>query len=71
MKLVGIKILKYLGFRAAPVLTFYNHTQNTSGKLYFLCKTAHYGKNSISFFQQFFANVDKIFILRGRLGTRL
>ena len=35
-----------------------------------LCEIAHYGKSSISFFQQFFANFDKILILGGRLGTK-
>ena len=33
--------------------------------------TAHYGKSSISIFQQFFASTDNIFILGVRLGTRL
>ena len=32
---------------------------------------AHYGKNLISVFQQFFASVDKIIILAERLGTTL
>ena len=37
----------------------------------FSCKTEHYGKSSISIFQQFFASIDTIFILGGKLGTRL
>ena len=37
----------------------------------FSCETARYGKGSISIFQQFFASIDKVFILGGRLGTRL
>ena len=32
---------------------------------------AHYRKYLISVFQQFFASVDKIFLLGGRLGTGL
>ena len=37
----------------------------------FSCKTAHYGKSLISVFQKFFASVNKIFLLAGRLSTRL
>ena len=37
----------------------------------FYVKQAHYGKSSISIFQYFIANIDKVFILGGRLGTRL
>ena len=32
---------------------------------------AQYGKNLISFFQQFTASIKTIFSLGGRLGTRL
>ena len=32
---------------------------------------AHYGKSLISAFQEFVARINKIFILAGRLGTRL
>ena len=35
------------------------------------CEIAHCGKSSISIFEQFFTCIDKIFILGGRLGTRL
>ena len=52
-------------------LASYNHSQNIRDKLHFSCETAHYGKSSISIFQQLFASIDKIFILGGRLGTRL
>ena len=31
----------------------------------------HYGKSLISIFQEFFASIDKMFNLGGRLGTRL
>ena len=31
----------------------------------------HYGKSLISVFREFFASINKIFILAGRLGTRL
>ena len=36
-----------------------------------LCEIAHYGKSLISVFQRFFATINKIFILAGRLSTRL
>ena len=52
-------------------LASYNHSQNIRDKLHFSCETAHYGKSSISIFQQLFASIDKIFVLGGRLGTRL
>ena len=32
---------------------------------------AHYGKSLISVFQEFFTSLNKIFILAGRLGTRI
>ena len=32
---------------------------------------AHYGKGSISGFQEFFASIHKIFVLRIKLDTRL
>ena len=32
---------------------------------------AKYGKVLISIFQQFFASINKVFILDGRLGSRL
>ena len=35
------------------------------------CEIAKYGKAFISIFQQCFASINKIFILRGGLGTRL
>ena len=38
---------------------------------YFPCEIAHYQKSLISVFQQFFASINKIFILAERLGTRL
>ena len=37
----------------------------------FLCEIAHYRKSLISVFQEFFASINKVFILAGRLGTRL
>ena len=37
----------------------------------FLCEIGHYGKSSISVFQKTFAGIEKIFILGGRLGTKL
>ena len=40
-------------------------------QLSFPCEIAHYGRNLISVFQEFFAGIDKSYILAGRLGTRL
>ena len=34
-------------------------------------RIAHYGRSLISAFQEFFASVNKTFILAGRLDTRL
>ena len=34
-------------------------------------KIDHYQKSLISVFQEFFASINKIFILAGRLGTSL
>ena len=48
-----------------------NHSQKNYGKLWFSCKIAHYGKGLNSFFQEFFASVNKMFILAGRLGNRV
>ena len=41
-----------------------NHLQNIWDKIYFSCEITHYGKNSISIFQEFFASIN--FFLRGR-----
>ena len=49
----------------------YNDGQNIWEKLSFSCEIAHYGKISISLFQQFFGDIDKIFISGVRLGTTL
>ena len=35
------------------------------------CEIPHYGKILISIFRQFLASIDKVFILGGRLGTRI
>ena len=43
----------------------------TIHKIFETCEIVHYGKSLISVFQQFFTIIDKIFILAGRLGTRL
>ena len=48
-----------------------NHSQNIWDKLWFSFETAHYLKSLIFVFQEFFACIDKIFILIGRLGNRL
>ena len=40
-------------------------------KLWFSCEIVHYGKSLNSIFQEFFASIDKIWILGGRLSTRL
>ena len=49
----------------------YKLSQNIWGKLYFFCEVAHYGKSSISIFQDFFASTNKIFISGGGLSTKL
>ena len=36
-----------------------------------MCEIAHYGKTLVSVFQEFFASVNKTFILAGRLSTWL
>ena len=36
-----------------------------------LCEIAHYGKSLISVFQEFFASINKSFILSGTLNTKL
>ena len=51
--------------------TKFNHGQNIRDKLQFLCEIGHYGKSSISIFQEFFASMKKVFILVGRLSTSL
>ena len=58
-------------FATLDICFSYNPGQNISDKLYFLCELAPYGKISISIFQEYFASIDKIFILGGRLSTRL
>ena len=40
-------------------------------KLWFSCEIVHYGKSLNSIFQEFFASIDKIWILGGRISTRL
>ena len=51
--------------------TVYNYGQHILDNLWFSCEIASYGKSLISIVQQFFASIDKIFILEGSLGTRL
>ena len=36
-----------------------------------LCEIANFGKSSISIFQEYFSGTKKIFILGGRMGTRI
>ena len=54
-----------------PDLQVYSHGQNIWEKLQFSCEIANYGKSSISIFKNSLASIDKIFLLGGRLGTRL
>ena len=49
----------------------YSHGQNIWDKFQFSCEIVHYGKSSISFFKESSASIDNIFVLEGRLGTRL
>ena len=48
-----------------------NHSENIWDWLWFSCEVAHYGKNLISAFEEFFANIKKICVLAGALGTKL
>ena len=57
--------------RTAIFESNYNPGQNISDKLTFLCEIAPYKRSSISIFQEFFANIDKILILGAGLSTRL
>ena len=41
------------------------------GWLWFSCGMEHCGESLISIFEEFFASIEKIFILAGGLGTRL
>ena len=45
----------------------FNHSQNIWDKLYFSCEIEHYGKSSISIFQELLTCTDKTFILTGGL----
>ena len=49
----------------------YNYSQNIWDKLKLSCEIAKYVKVLISIFRQFFASINKVFILGGRLDTRL
>ena len=49
----------------------HNHSKIICDKLWFSCEIAHFGKSSISNFQEFLDNIEKKFILAGRLGTSL
>ena len=40
-------------------------------KFWFSCELVHYGKSLNSIFHEFFASIDKIWILGGRMSTRL
>ena len=48
-----------------------NHGQNIRDNFDFHVKYHTTGKVAISFFQDFLASIDNIFILVGRLGTKL
>ena len=47
-----------------------NYSQNIWERLLFSCEIAHYGKSSISVFQENFTSTEKMFISRGGLSTR-
>ena len=49
----------------------YNHSENIWDWIWFSCEIAHYGKNLISAFEEFFANIKKVCALAGALGTKL
>ena len=47
-----------------------NYSQNIWERLLFSCEIAHYGKSSISVFQEIFISNDKIFISGGGMSIR-
>ena len=49
-------------------LSNFNHSQNNSDKLQFLCEIVLYRKSPISAFQQIFTSTDKIIISGGELS---
>ena len=49
----------------------YDHSQNVWHNLYFSCEIVQHGKSLITAFQEFFASIDKTFVLAARVGTRL
>ena len=58
-------------FRMTGFHFFFNHGHTIWDKLKFSCEIAQCGKRSISICKKSFASTDKIFILGGRLGTKL
>ena len=48
-----------------------NNSQNVWHYLWFSCEIVHNRKCLISVFQEFFASINKTFILAGRLSTGL
>ena len=58
-------------FRGKNIIWIYNHEQNIWDKLCLSYEIGHYGKNSISMFQEFLASIEKKFFLGGRLSSRL
>ena len=69
------KIVKEIKFeRVWGELEVKKYFQRQSFIKYFrltLCEIANYEKSLISVFEEFFASINKIFILEGRLDTRL
>ena len=49
----------------------YNNGRINLDKRKFSCEIEHYGESSISIFEECFTSTDEIFILGGRLGTKL
>ena len=49
----------------------YNHRQNIRDKQQLSFEMTHYEKSSVSIFKGLFASIDKIFVLGGKLSSRL
>ena len=49
----------------------YSHSQTILDWLWLSCEIVHYVKSLISVFEEFFASINKILILAGRLATRI
>ena len=61
----------FFKFLRKKFLLYYNNSQDIWDQLQLSCEIGHSGKSLISLFQEFFASIDKAFILAGGVGARL